>query len=223
MDIIGSAERRERQRFHHLVLEKPRPKSAAAKSDRAARRRKSMRANPVELEAGIEEIVQMREKWSHKTHGTPQTHEHAERYQEGSLKRLYLSGAINAEQLAASVDIATVFERIGADVTVKTADLEPRIKSGRHGDAFFEQLHQVRHEMAYTRWRKAMPGPIAPVLEMICGDMPLTAVARHYRMHNRRAKQLLIDALDLWAAALGATCREVDEATLLAAQAGFLS
>ena len=216
-DIVGSAERREQQRIKHLVLEKPRPRS-----DRAARRRKSVRAGVVVLEPGIEEIVDQRERWSHKQ-GTPQTHDHAARYREGSLARLYQSGAIDADQLAASIDIAGVIERIGADVAVKTASLETRIDSNRHGDGgFHEALHLVRHELAYTRWRAALRGPVAPVLEMIAGDMPLTAVARIYRMHNRRARQLLIDALDLWPAMLGAALREVDEATLAAAQAGIL-
>jgi hypothetical protein len=40
-------------------------------------------------------------------------------------------------------------------------------------------------------------------------------------MHVRRARKILIDALDAWGGYLHAAVREVDEATLLAAQAGL--
>jgi hypothetical protein len=168
--------------------------------------------------------VEMVERWDHKREGTAETHEHVSQYREGSMKRLYLSGAIDAEQLAASVDIATVLERIGSDVAVRTASLEARVDTTRRGDGgFYEQVLQVRHEMAYGRWRAQVRGPIAPVLEMIAADVPMTEVARRYRMHNRRAKQLLIDALNLWPQILGAVCKEIDRATLAAAHAGILS
>lgn len=164
--------------------------------------------------------AEMLERWDHKNNGTPETHEHASRHNQGALVRLYQSGAIDAEQLVAAVEIATVAERIGADVAVKTASLETRVDMTRLGDGtFYEKLSQVRHEVAYTRWRSEVRGPIAPILDMIVGEpVGFTVVATRYRMHNRRAKQLLLDALDLWPRILIGVRKEIDPAALDAAQ-----
>lgn len=157
-------------------------------------------------------------RWKHKNDGTPETHEHARR-QEGALARLYRTGAIDAEQLAAAAEIAAVAERIGRDVAVKTASLETRVDVTRIGDGgFFERLGQVRREMAYTRWRALLREP-APVLDMLTAGVGFTIVAARYRMHNRRARRLLIDALDLWPEILGRVCREVDDRALAVAHA----
>lgn len=211
----GRAER-ERQRVAHLVLGEHRPRPAGVGRGR------SKRKVPIVLAPGIEESVAMRERWSHKQ-GTPETHEHAARTREGSLRRLYLTGAIDAEQLASAVRIAEVVEQIGADVAVRTASLEARVDSTRNGDGgFHEKLGRVRREMAYTRWRNEVAGPIALLLDIIVGDDGVTIAAKRYRMHNRKAKQLLLDALDLWPRILGEVSREVDPATLVAAHAGIL-
>lgn len=164
-------------------------------------------------------------RWKHKNEGTPETHEHASRRNQGALVRLYQTGAINAEQLASAVEIALVAERIGADVSVRTASLETRVDVTRVGDgSFYERLSQVRREIAYTRWRSQIRGPVAAVLEMIVGEpVGFTVVARRYRMHHKRAKQLLIDALDLWPHILGLVRKDVDELDLLRAQARALS
>lgn len=161
------------------------------------------------------------DRWDHKREGTPETHERASRTHQGALARLWHSGAITSDQLAAAVEIATVAERIGADVSVRTASLETRIDSGRRGDgAFFEALSRVRHEVAYTRWRAAIDGPVGAVLDMVVGEtVGFTVVAARYRMHNRRAKKLLIDALDLWPRVLRAVCKEIDPAALAKAHA----
>jgi hypothetical protein len=92
---------------------------------------------------------------------------------------------------------------------VRTASLETRVDVTRLGDgSFFERLGQVRREAAYTRWRAQLRRP-APVLEMLVGEpVGFTIVAARYRMHNRKAKQLLIDALDLWPQILGAVCKD---------------
>lgn len=174
------------------------------------------------------------ERWDHKNEGTPETHEFASRHNQGALARLYQSGAIDSEQLFAAVEIAIVVERLAAGVTVRTASLETRVDVTRIGDGgFFEKLGQVRREVAYTRWRALLPMPAA-VLDMLVGGSPtvgedgaisesgplgFTIVARRYRIHNRRAKRLLIDALDLWPEVLGAVCKEIDAAELDAAHA----
>lgn len=209
------SDERERQRVEHLVLGRHRPKQRVGRG-------RAKRHEPVALTPSVDAAVRLREDWSHKQ-GTPETHAHVAQTREGSLSRLWHTGAIDSDQLAAAVDIATVYERIGADVSVRTASLEARVDHQRHGDGFYEALGQVRREMAYRRWWRQVDGPIAAVLDMLVGEtVGFTVVARRYRMHNRRAKKLLIDALDLWPRVLGQVCKEVDEATLLAAQAGIL-
>lgn len=173
------------------------------------------------------ERVAMLKRWDHKNDGTPETHDHADRIRrnQGSLARLYETGSIDREQLAAAVEIAQVAERIGADVAVRTASLETRVDQTRAGDgSFHERLSQVRHEVAYTRWRSEARGPIAAVLDMLVGEpVGFTVIAKRYRMHNRKAKRLLIDALDLWPRILRQVCKEIDPATLAAAHAGILA
>jgi hypothetical protein len=156
--------------------------------------------------------------WKHKNEGTAETHEQASRRNQGALASLYKNGSIDAEQLASAVEIAIVAERIGADVAVRTASLETRVDVTRLGDgSFFERLSQVRREMAYTRWRARLAQP-APVLEMLVGEpVGFTIVAARHGMHNRKAKRLLIAALDLWPQVLGDVCKEIDEKDLAAA------
>lgn len=166
----------------------------------------------------------MLDRWGHKNEGTPETHEHASRRNQGALARLYETGAIDAEQLAGAVEIAQVHERIGADVSIRTASLETRVDVTRMGDGtFFERLGNVRREVAYTRWRNEIEGPIGAVLDMIVGEpVGFTIVARRYRIHNRKAKRLLIAALDLWPRILGQVAKELDQGALSAAQAAIL-
>lgn len=164
---------------------------------------------------------------------TPETREKASRKRQGALSRLYASGAISIEQLGAALEIASVAERIGSEVTVRTVSLETRVDQSMRGDGgFFEALGQVRREVAYGNWRRGLPAlcandrgdavPVAAVLEMIVEDVGVTIVARRYRMHVRRARKLLSDALDAWPEHLWSAVREVDEATLQAAQAGLM-
>jgi hypothetical protein len=159
--------------------------------------------------------AQLRERWKHKNEGTPETHDKHARRQDGVLVRLYRNGTIDAEQLASAVEIACVAERIAGDVAVRTASLETRVDMTRMGDgSFYERLGWVRREVAYTRWRAELPAP-APVLEMLVGEpVGFTVVAQRHGMHNRRARRLLLDALDLWPQVLGAACKEIDRAAL---------
>jgi hypothetical protein len=169
--------------------------------------------------------AELLDRWKHKNEGTPETHEHAVHATplvpgtfgsraSGAIARLYKSGALTAEQLGAAVEIAQVAERISADVSVRTASLETRVDVTRYPDiGFHERLSQVRREMAYGEWRRLLRHP-APVLDMLIGDaVGFTVVARRYRIHNRRAKQLLLDALDLWPEILSRICKEVDRKT----------
>ena len=222
---------RERQRVTHLVLGKPRPQASVPKKPAGIgksewkARKAALREAGARLAPGIDEAVALRETWAGKQ-GTPETLAQAEhvRTRQGSLARLYASGAIDSEQLAAAAEIASVYERIGRDATVKTASLETRIDTSRHGDGFYEALAQVRREVAYTYWRTAILklGPAAATLDMIVEDVGLTIAARRHGLHNRRAKKLLIAALDLWQDMKRRANGEVDAASLAAAQAGIL-
>ncbi|WP_299112633.1 hypothetical protein [uncultured Bradyrhizobium sp.] len=207
---------------------KPSPLEKSIADDIALNRRRWAEKHPdrAAAERSLRKSrAEMHERWDHKAHGTPETHEHHKHHQDGALAQLYLSGSIDAEQLASAVEIATVAERIGADVTVRTSSVETRVDQTRSGDGtFYEALGAVRREMAYSRWRREVRGPIAAVLDMIVGEtVGYTVVANRYGMHNRRAKRLLIDALDLWPQIFGTVCKDVDAATLIAAHAGILS
>lgn len=222
--------RSEDQRIKHLVLGQPRP--APKKLTRPPGlskgewkvQRKRLLAEGETLEPGVEEAVQLRERWSHRQ-GTPETLEHAHSVRQGALARLYHSGAISAEQLASAEKIAAAVAMIAAGVGMRTCSLEARVDMTRMGDGtFYEALGRVRLEVAYTCWRDrvAQLGPIGAVLDMIVSDVGFTVVARRYRMHNRRAKKLLIAALDLWAVSIDDAAREVNAATLAAAHAGLI-
>lgn len=162
--------------------------------------------------------------WSHKNEGTPETHAHASRTRQGALARLHLSGSISADQLAWAVEIATVAEMIERDVAVRTASLETRVDcSSSAKNALVGGIMRVRREVAYGYWREWIPQPKRAVLDMLVGE-PLSYVetAKAYRMHNRRTKRLLIQAIDLWPDAMEEAENEVDEATIAAYRAGLI-
>jgi len=204
--------RAERERIAHLVLGHGRP------PPRRIGRGKSKRKVPVVLSPGIEEVVARRERWEGRA-GTPET---LDRVREGALARLYRSGAIDAEQLASAEAILSGAELVGSPVALRTASLETRVDVTRLGDgSFYEALGRVRLEMAYGRWRAQVRG-VALVLEIIVGDVGITEAARRFRVHKRRAKKLLIDALDAWPPIAAGVYREVDPASLAAAHAAIL-
>lgn len=221
---------REVQRFEHLVLGRPRPEATPSnlvKPKGMPNRewkveRKRLIAAGAELAPGIEQAVQLRERWSHRA-GTPETHEHASRTQQGALARLHLSGAISADQLAWSVEIAEAAAMILAGIGTKTASLETRVDVTRMGDGIFhEALGRVWSEMAYSRWRARAQGPIDALIDIIVRDIGVTIAARRHRMSVRRMRKLLTDALDLWPQIFVQVRKEVDPATLAAAHAGIL-
>lgn len=175
MTTISSADR-EQQRFEHLVLGRARQKVEVSTS--ASRKKRSRRvavraAEPPKtatLAPGIEERVAMRERWSHKN-GTAETHEHVyqARLRPGSIARLYESGALDEDQLAAAEQIAEAYRSITAAVAVRTASLEARIDGSAHGRAEEEQLGRVTSEHVYREWRASI-GRCAQAL------LPVTAL-----------------------------------------------
>lgn len=167
------------------------------------------------------------ERWGARGAGTPATHARAAQMRQGAIARLYHSGAITAEQVGSALEIAAAAERIGAEVKVRTISLETRIDGGRRDGSFWEALGQVRSEIAYTRWRAALiplcsgargdHAPVAVVLDMIVHDSGVTAAAALHRVHVRRARRLLSEALDLWPGIMGECVRTVDAQDLEAA------
>lgn len=159
--------------------------------------------------------------FGHKVHGTVETHQKASVVRQGALARMYAAGHLSIDQLASSQEIRTVAERIYAQVDIGTVSLETRVDCGRTiGGQFFEKLGAVRAEIAYGRWRRALP-EAKPVMAMIVDDVACTAAARTYGMRRTRARALLVDALDAWPEYVGEACKEVDAADLLAMQAGL--
>lgn len=162
------------------------------------------------------------EQFKHKAHGTVQTHAHAARTRQGALARLFQTEAINGEQLQAGADIASAAERIMQDVAVRTANHEGRVDRSRHGDAFWEALGSVWLEAAYSDWRRSVGSAAPLVLAIVVDDLALTAAAARHHMSARRARAMLVDALDRWIAIFAATRKAIDPAALLAAQAAVL-
>lgn len=185
---------RERERFAHLVLGRARPKPARNLA------RKGKVAPIVRLAPGIEEQVQLREAYSHKAQGTPQTHAHAAAAARrvGSLARLVESGTLDAHQLAAAQQIAEAFEATVADVSVRIANYEVRGTGGGPLAASAEPIAAVIRDRAYSDWRAAVGAHGQMLLAIIVDDMALTTAARRWRMSNRRARGVLVAALDSW-------------------------
>lgn len=166
--------------------------------------------------------ARLQKDWGHKRAGTPETHAKAVSVQQGALARLFMAGSISVDQLAWSAEIQRVHARIGADVAIGTVSYETRVDQGRHGDGtFFEKLGAVRAEVAYSLWRAWLPAP-GLVLAMIVEDLHCGAAGKRFHKDTRTVRKLLVDALDAWPHFQSDACDQVDEATLLAAQAAIL-
>lgn len=161
------------------------------------------------------------DRWSHKREGTAQTHEHASKTRQGPLARLYQDGFIDVDQLEWACEIARVAERIESDVAIRTASYETRVDNqGSSKDVLAETITQVRHEVAYGWWRDAIPNPKRAILDMLVGEpKSYSAIAREYRMGQRRARKLLISAIDLWPVALDRAESTIDKEDVQAAHA----
>lgn len=196
---------RERQRVEHLVHGRPRPPIDMPRRPKDVSkqewkvRRGELRKVGVTLAPGIEERVRLREDWSHKAEGTPETHHHAERAQRaGSLARLVATGALDIHQLAAAEQITAAYEATVAEVAVRTARYEQRGSGGGPLAACAVPVAAVLREQRYDRWRAAVGADGQMLLAIIIDDMPLTAAARRWRKSNRSTRAILVRALDGW-------------------------
>nr|WP_302054066.1 hypothetical protein [Sphingomonas tagetis] len=219
MAKLAAAAKRERQRVDHLVLGKPRPAPVELKRPDGMTKatwkieRKRLLAEGAKLEPGIEEAVQLREKWSHKAVGTPETWEQDGKHTD-ALIQMEKNGTITKEQVEHAAQIANVHRSIESDVAVKVASLEARVDSSRRGGAVAERIHRVRMHHAYTIWRQTLPLPRELTLDMIVGEEGYTVVARRYRVHNRKARRLLIVALDRWPLCVASAFSAIDQETV---------
>lgn len=200
MANLEAARKRERQRVDHLVLGQKRPTERRVVGKKAGRRKPKMMDLPVQLPDGVEQAVALRERWNHKTKGTPETWEAASRTHQGSLAQLHANGTIDNDQLESAAEIANVYRSLQADVAIDVASLEAKVDaSHQFTDRNGESVRRVRMHLAYGYWREALPQPKQMVLDMVVGDtVGFTVAAKRYRVHNRRAKRELISALDRW-------------------------
>lgn len=220
---LDAARRRAQQRVDHLVLGQPRPvESVTTFSRRSKGRKRTVRAQvPATLEPGIEEAVALRERFDHKVNATPETLAHAERHHVDSLVQMERNGTINREQLEWAAEIANVHRSIESDVTIGNASLEARVDcSGSGKDVVGEGVRRVRLHMAYGDWRSALPLPKQLVLDMIVGDrVGYTVAAKRYGVGDRKAKRLLLEALDRWPGMVDDAYRAISDDEIRAAQA----
>ena len=219
---MDAARKRERQRIDHLVLGLPRPIERVTEGKRKGRSKPKLIERPVRLEPGIEEAVQVREAWNHKAYGTPETWDRSTRTHDGSLVQLHRNGTIDKDQLEWAAQIANVYRSLESDVGVKVASLEARVdQSRRTGGMAAESIYRVRMHLAYGYWRDMLPMPKQMVLDMIVGDTIGYSVAAHrYRVHKRKAKRFLLDALNRWPMCVAHAFSMVDRQTVDALNAG---
>lgn len=192
---ISSAER-ERQRFEHLVLGRPRPRQTVTK---AAKKRKARK--PVALAPGVEERVALYELHGGRQ-GTPETIAQLEHRQRrpGAIARLYASRAIDADQLAAADKIAETYRAVTADAPFRTASWETRTDSGNGGsggDIEIALLGSVQGDWALEWWLRSIRQPEA-MLAIIARDVGLTVAAERHGLGVARARKLVKAALTTW-------------------------
>lgn len=202
------AAERERQRFDHLVLGKPRPALEVGAKPKGMSKaewkvaKEALRARGRELVPGIEERVCLNEAHGGRK-GTPETIAHLDERQRrsGAIARLYVSRAIDADQLAAADKIATTFRAVTADAPLRTASWETRTDRGGGGagnaDLPLLRLGGVLGEWAIEWWLHSIRQPEAMVA-IIARDVGLTIVAHRHGLSVPRARKLVGEALTVW-------------------------
>ncbi|WP_157218691.1 hypothetical protein [Flavisphingomonas formosensis] len=207
---LDAADKRERERFEHLVLGRARPKEVVTVGKRGGRKKPKRVAMPVQLSPGIEEAVAIREQFG--AGGTPETEAQAARTHTDSIAQLVRNGTIDKDQQEWADAIANVYRSIEADVGVKGASLEMRVDQSPRRAGVAEGIHRVRLHLAYWRWRELLPQPKQMVLDMIVGDaVGYTVAAKRYGLDWRRARRELIAALDRWPECVAEVYRSVSE------------
>lgn len=216
---IAQARKREAQRIDHLVLGLDRPMlipvrpAGMSRQDWKIERRRQL-AIGAQLEPDIERAMQVRERWSGKQ-ANPETLEHAANTHDGALAQLHANGTIDSEQLEWTAQISNVHRSIEADVAVKVASFEARVDQSSRSGAVGERIHRVRMHHAYGIWREMIPAPKALVLDMIVGDaIGYTVAATRHRVHKRKSKRLLLEAIQRWPMCVAAAFSVVDQSAV---------
>lgn len=202
--IALSAER-EQQRFDHLVIGRTRPEPEIGQKPKGMSkaewkvRKADLRKYGAQLLPGIEERVQLQEEYGHKQ-GTPETLAHLEAKQRrsGAIARLYASGAIDVDQLAAADQIATTYRAVTADAPVRTASWEARTGGGGGGDAEIGMLNRTMGDFAMEWWLRRVGHSAEALIAVIVQDVGLTIVADRHGMSMPKARRMIGDALSLW-------------------------
>lgn len=196
MARLNAARKRERERFETKVLgqapELPplkKPKGMSKPEWKIEKRR---------LQDEALAALSLSAKWSHKQ-GTPETLEKVGLHTD-CLDQLERNGSIDKEQREWAAQIANVYRSIESDVAVSVASLEARVDQSRNNGALVsEGIHRIRLHLAYGYWRDRLPAPKQMILDMIVGDaIGYTVAAKRYGVHNRKAKRLLLGAIDIW-------------------------
>ena len=198
MARFAAARKRERQRVEHLVLGADRPTEKVMEGKRKGRRKPRYVKRPSVLPDGIEQAVTLREVFGYGS-ATPETARAAGTHQ-GAIAQLHRNGVIDDQQLEWAAQIANVYRTLTADVDVSVSSLEARIDESRGGrEMVGESTHRVRMHLAYGYWRDGQAVKRQMVLDMLVGDtIGYTVAAHRHRCHKRRAKKLLIDAINAW-------------------------
>lgn len=159
--------------------------------------------------------------FGHKRNGTVETHAKAGKVRQGALARLHTSGAISIDHVGWAEEIKLEHDLIDAEVSVRTVNWGTRVDVTRSGQAaFFESLGRVRRAVAYTRWRAELaplcnavgrPAGVQHLLEMVVDDLGVTRAASLLHMSVRRARGLLIRAVELWPELLSEVKDDVGE------------
>lgn len=131
---------------------------------------------------------------------------------------LHHRGVISVEQRDAVDEIQDVAAMVQSAVSVRCASLEARVdNAGGARDVLVERLGRVQLEVAYTRWRQALPVPRQMILDMVLQPGPLKAKAVRHGMGWPKARKWLLRALDRWIEIRDKVLDEVDQKDLDAA------
>ncbi|WP_374648991.1 hypothetical protein [Rhizorhabdus sp.] len=210
MGKLAAAARREAHRVDRFVLGKPEPMPVLAKPAGMSRQEWKIERRRL-LEEHRVATQTLADKWAGRQ-GTPETLEKLGHHTD-CLQQLLLNGTIDKEQLEWAAEIANVYRSIEADVGIRGGSIEARVDNDRRaGAAVAEGIRRVRLHHAYTLWRDEIPAPKQLVLDMLVGEqVGYTVAARRHRTNAKRAKRLLIEAIDRWPGCVKLAYRAVDE------------
>lgn len=210
MGRLAAARRREARRVDRLVLGHPEPAPALQKPAGMSRQEWKIERKRL-LEEHRAATQTLADKWIGKQ-GTPETLEKLGHHTD-CLQQLLVNGTIDKEQLEWAAEIANVYRSIQSDVALTGGSIEARVDNDRGARGLVaENIRRVRLHHAYTLWREEIPVPKALVLDMIVGDqVGYTVAAARHCVSARKARRLLIEAIDRWPDCVTRAYRAIDD------------